>query len=207
MITKEQSNFIKLVGIVAMVFDHVGAFLYPSLLELRIIGRIAFPIFAYQLTIGYATTPSKKDYFARLLFFGLIAQAPYHFLVTEFELNILFALALGVFALWSLEKEKYYHFFLIIPAYFFVSYSVYGLLVILIFHIFEKRSVQFGLFVFATFLYSLSSWHLLQTFAPLAFFFIAKPSLGVRLPRNLFYVFFPAHLLIILLIRIIFFNT
>ena len=93
MLTKEQSNFIKLVGIAAMLFDHVGAFLYPSLLELRVIGRIAFPIFAYQLTVGYSMSPSKKDYFLRLIYFGLIAQVPYYFLREEFKLNILFCVA------------------------------------------------------------------------------------------------------------------
>jgi len=188
-----------------MLFDHIGAFLYPSLLELRVIGRIAFPIFAYQLTIGYAMTPSKKDYFVRLLFFGIVAQVPYHFLVAEFELNILFALALGIFALWSLEKEKYYYFLLIIPASIFVSYSLYGLLVILIFHIFKNKPTQFALFIFASFLYSLYCWWL-QIFAFLALFFVAKPFSEIKLPRNFFYVFFPAHLLIILLIRIIFFD-
>ena len=187
-----------------MLFDHVGAFLYPSLLELRVIGRIAFPIFAYQLTVGYSMSPSKKDYFLRFIYFGLIAQVPYYFLREEFKLNILFALALGVFALWSLEKEKYYYFLLIVPVSFFVEYSVYGLLVILIFHIFEKKPVQFALFILASLLYSLYWWWL-QMLAFLALFFIAKPFLGIKLPRNLFYVFFPAHLLIILLIKIIFF--
>lgn len=207
MITKGQSNFIKLAAILAMLLDHVGAFLYPSLIELRIIGRIAFPIFAYQLTIGYAMSQSKKEYLARLLGFGLISQVPYYFLLGEFELNILFTLALGVFSMWALEKKKYYLFFPIIPASFFVKYPVYGLLIILFFYLFKNKFVQLGLFSFATLLYSLYLSRHIQIFALLSFLFIVNPPLKVNLPRNFFYIFFPAHLLIILLIRTAFFNN
>ena len=203
MITKEQSNFIKLVAVSAMLLDHLGVFLYPSIIELRIIGRIAFPIFAYQLTIGYAMTPSKKEYLARLIGFGLIAQVPYYFLMQKFELNILFALALGVLALWALDKRKYYYLILIVAASFFVKYSIYGLSIILIFHVFKNRPAQFGLFTLATILFSLYSASSIQIFAVSALLFIIKPFLEVKLSRNFFYVFFPAHLLIILLIRII----
>lgn len=207
MISKGQSNFIKLVALCAMLLDHIGAFLCPSLVALRLIGRIAFPIFAYQLTIGYAMASNKKEYFAHLLGFGLIAQIPYCFLAEEFQLNILFALALGVFAFWALEQKKYYCFFLIVPPFFFLKYSVYGLSVLLIFYIFKNKLVQFALFAPATFLYALYLSQPIQIFSLFAFLFIARPFLEIRLPRRFFYVFFPAHLSVILLIRIVFFDV
>ena len=208
MITRGQSDFIKLVAIFAMTLDHIGYYLCPELIELIVIGRIAFPIFAYQLTIGYAMTSSKKDYLVRLLGFGLISQVPYYFLAEEFKLNILFALALGVLALWALENKKYYYYFLIIPAFLFVEYSLYALSIILIFYLFKNKIAQFVLFITATFLYSLYLVNPIQILAILSLPFIIKPFLlEIRLPRNFFYIFFPAHLLIILLIKNIFFNS
>ena len=37
---------LKMIAIVAMLIDHIGAVLFPQIEILRIIGRIAFPIFA-----------------------------------------------------------------------------------------------------------------------------------------------------------------
>jgi len=111
MITKQQSDFLKLIALCAMVLDHIGFYLLPELVELRAIGRIAFPIFAYQLTIGYSMTSSKKDYFYRLIIVGLVSQIPHYFLSNELYLNILFTLALGVLALYSIDKKKYYYLF------------------------------------------------------------------------------------------------
>ena len=205
MITKGQSNFIKLVAISAMLLDHMGAFLYPALIGLRIIGRIVFPLFAYQLTIGYSMTSSKKKYLERLLLFAFISQIPYYFLASQFRLNILFSLILGIFAILALEKKKYYYFILIIPASFFVEYQIYGLLVILIFHLFKNQFAQLGLFTLATFLYALYLFQPIQIFALLSFFIILKPFIEINIPKNFFYIFYPAHLFAIWLIKIVFF--
>ena len=40
---------LKMIAIVAMLIDHIGAVLFPQIEILRIIGRIAFPIFAFTL--------------------------------------------------------------------------------------------------------------------------------------------------------------
>lgn len=200
MITKQQSDFLKLIALIAMAIDHIGLYLFPEIEELRIIGRIAFPIFAYQLTVGYSMTSSKRNYFNRLVAVGVVSQIPHHFLSNEFQLNILFTLALGILALYSIDKKKYYYLLLILSLSFLCSYSVYGILIILIFYIF-KGSMQFGLFSLSTILYSLSvSWPT-QIFALLAYPIITNPILKVNLPRNFFYVFYPAHLFAILIVK------
>lgn len=45
-------HVLKVIALVAMTIDHVGAYLYPDLLWLRVIGRITLPIFAFL--IGHA---------------------------------------------------------------------------------------------------------------------------------------------------------
>ena len=204
-ITKNQSNFIKLVAILSMLIDHIGAFLFPSILLLRIIGRISFPLFAYQLKIGYLKTSNKKRYIKSLIFFGIISQIPFYFLTNELRLNILFSLALGVVSFWVIEKKKYYYLIVIIFLSFFVDYGLYGLVAILIFYIFKNKIIQFLLFSLSTLIYSICILQPLQVFAIFSFALIVKPIFKINLPKNFFYIFYPAHLAIILFFKLVFF--
>ena len=49
-------NQLKLFAVIVMTIDHIGAVLYPSVLWLRIVGRLAYPIFAYMIAEGCAHT-------------------------------------------------------------------------------------------------------------------------------------------------------
>lgn len=40
---------LKLLGVVTMTVDHIGYILCPDLVLLRILGRLAYPIFAYLI--------------------------------------------------------------------------------------------------------------------------------------------------------------
>ncbi|SNX54090.1 TraX family protein [Thermoanaerobacterium sp. RBIITD] len=88
-------NVLKLIALLTMVIDHVGAVLYPNIIVLRMIGRISFPIFAYLLALGYKSTHDAKKYLKRLLLFGLLSEIPYILAFNSDNLNIFFTLALG----------------------------------------------------------------------------------------------------------------
>ena len=63
------SSFVlKIIAIISMVFDHTGYILYGSFSWMNYIGRLAFPIFAFQLTEGYKHTKNLKNYLRRLWF-------------------------------------------------------------------------------------------------------------------------------------------
>jgi hypothetical protein len=201
LITKEQSNFIKLLALTSMLVDHIGAFLFPHLLFLRMIGRIALPLFSYQITVGSVATSNKLEYIKRLLIFGAVAQVPYYFLAQELKLNILFTLALGVSLIWSLESKKRFLTLLLIPGFFFVDYGFYGLALISVFYLVQNKILQFFLFLSATLIYSFYTGQTIQILAVFSLIFIFKPFLGINLPRNFFYFFYPAHLVLILIIK------
>ena len=55
-------NQLKIIGIIAMTCDHVGLQLLPQFPILRIIGRIAFPIFAFLIAEGCRYTRDKKRF-------------------------------------------------------------------------------------------------------------------------------------------------
>ena len=75
-------NELKLIAMIAMTCDHVGLQLLPGVPVLRIIGRLALPIYAYMIAEGCRYTRSRKKYLLR------IAQ------VDKYELTQV-ALALG----------------------------------------------------------------------------------------------------------------
>ena len=198
----EQSNFIKLLAMISMLLDHIGAFFYP-LEILRIIGRISFPLFAYQIGISYDMTSSRKKYVKKLLFFGIISQIPFSFLTEKIVLNVLFSFILGILAIWSIKQKKYFYFFPIIISSFFVEYQIYGLLVILSFYFSKTKISQTILFSLTTFLYSFYFLNkiLIQLYSLMALPIIFNPFLKINLPKNLFYIFYPSHLIIIYLIK------
>lgn len=108
-----RNDALKLFAMITMLIDHIGHMLFPQYRFLRSIGRLAFPIFAYQLAIGYAKTSSLKDYAKRLFIFGLISQVPYSFFSPDLafkplHLNIMFTLllALGVVHLYDSGVSK-----------------------------------------------------------------------------------------------------
>ena len=68
---------LKLIAIISMLFDHAGYAIYGKLSWCNFIGRLAFPIFAFQITEGYIHTKNLKNYFFRLGIFALISQIPF----------------------------------------------------------------------------------------------------------------------------------
>ena len=64
------SNTIKIIAGVSMFLDHLGFILFPSELWLRIVGRLAFPIFAFCIAEGATYT---KNYLKYICLVGITA--------------------------------------------------------------------------------------------------------------------------------------
>src|SRR5690348_14356967 len=96
---------LKGMAIVAMTVDHVGAFLYPDNIWLRIIGRLTIPIIAFFIVEGYHHTSNIKRYMFRLFGFALLAQ-PIYLLAFSSGLNVLFDLFLGLSVILTIDKFK-----------------------------------------------------------------------------------------------------
>ena len=88
---------LKLVAITTMLIDHIGVIIFPNILWLRLLGRLAFPLFAFFITEGFRKTSDVKKYLQRLFILALVSQLPYW---TAFGidagLNIFFTLTLGL---------------------------------------------------------------------------------------------------------------
>lgn len=72
--TNLDTNFLKLFAILTMVVDHVGTVFFPQHPEFRWVGRLAFPIFCYCLTVGLMYTRDIRRYLGRLALFAVVSQ-------------------------------------------------------------------------------------------------------------------------------------
>ena len=59
---KINSFYLKIIGMITMAIDHVGFYLLPQYPFLRIIGRIAFPIFAFTTAESMQYSKHKERY-------------------------------------------------------------------------------------------------------------------------------------------------
>lgn len=98
------SFVLKIIAMISMLFDHLGDAIFKGFNSFNYIGRIAFPIFAFQISEGFLHTKNLKRYFIRLMAFALISQIPYILFISlfsnEIKLNIFFTLTLGLIAIW-----------------------------------------------------------------------------------------------------------
>ena len=63
--TNLDTDFLKLIAVLSMTVDHVGAVFFPEYPVFRWIGRMAFPLFCYCMTVGLLYTHDIRRYLAR----------------------------------------------------------------------------------------------------------------------------------------------
>lgn len=99
---------LRIFALAVMLLDHIGAVLFPGELWMRIVGRLAFPIFAFQIAEGYRHTHSFRRYYLRVLAFGLISEIPFDLMLTRtvfnpFHQNVMLTLLMGLLAIRQLD--------------------------------------------------------------------------------------------------------
>ncbi len=104
-----RNDALKIIALLTMLIDHIGAIFFPEQLLWRTIGRIAFPIFSWQLVEGFVHTSSRSKYALRLFLFGCVSQVPYMFLNPDIimhplHINIIFQLFSGIVLLFAADK-------------------------------------------------------------------------------------------------------
>jgi hypothetical protein len=146
------SFYLKLIAIIAMVIDHVGAFIFPQYEIFRIIGRISFPIFAFLIANGAYYTKNFTNYLGRIFLFALLSQFPFYLAFSlvnrnPLDLNVLFTFFFALLAIITLKKvtNKLIAGLIVIlcayAAYYFrTDYGGFGVLITVSFYLFFKNS-------------------------------------------------------------------
>lgn len=205
------SFYLKLLAITFMFIDHVGYVFFPSNILFRIIGRLAFPLFAFQIGIGYSHTKNKEKYIVTMLLFAIISQIPFILMCSiqtqNIELNVLFTFLFALLIIYSNDNIK--HIVVKIPLiviifllsyYIKTDYGVLGILLTIFLHYFSSNKFLILLtliFIMILHSYFISS-SLIQLYAIASFIFIWLFN-GKKGPNAkwLFYIFYPLHMLIL----------
>jgi hypothetical protein len=229
-------NVIKFIAAGSMAFDHMAVMLIESssiyYTIFRIIGRIAFVLFAYMVAEGFFKTKDLTKYFLRLLIFaGLIELfiLGFSYYMNDYSLvihtNVIWPLVFGLLSLILIKNTNIWFRLLAIPIIFLAEfintpYGAYGVLMIIIFGLIKDPIkqlvyvmglnllfIEVPLFTILGLIgftrYDETMWF--QWFSLLAFIFIFNYSgkQGKLNTKWFFYIFYPLHLGIIYLIDIL----
>lgn len=94
-----------------MTIDHIGYLFFPDQLVWRLVGRIAFPLFAFGAAEGACHTRNRKRYLLRLLLWAALSEIPFDLMgagsVWSLDnQNVLWTLAAGVACCWLWERHR-----------------------------------------------------------------------------------------------------
>ncbi len=226
------SDLLKLIAVIAMVIDHIAwafvPFGSPAGQTMHIIGRLTAPIMCFMVAQGYYKTRNVKKYAQRLGIFALISHFPYVFFESgEFQIihqtSVMYPLFLGVIALIIRDSPKYKTavknmiILLICLAAMLGDWGSLAVIWIMIFAERQSRTEQIKHFCIASIIYIIldillssvsGQWYndLFQLGVFLAVPLLLKYN-GVRKGGKaykwFFYVFYPAHLLLLAVIKYI----
>ena len=95
--------WIKMLAALSMLLDHTGLILFPSVTWLRIVGRLAFPLYALCIAEGFAHTRHRGKYFLRIFILGVICQIGYAVVSTDVYLGILLTFSLSIILMFFID--------------------------------------------------------------------------------------------------------
>lgn len=219
---------LKLLACLTMLCDHIGHVLIPYTGNaalyylLRIIGRLAFPLYVFLLVEGFVHTRNHTRYFLRLLTGVVLAELPYDWMLhggfSWASQSVMVTLLLGFLALTVMEKCGSIYWkpvaalpFLILAELACCDYGWQGVLLVVLFAVsreyYARNIIRFGgmLVIFHTMpsvLLPLGNMGIpLQALGALSILFIASYD-GRKLTDSrpvqwAFYLFYPVHMLIL----------
>ncbi len=99
-------NQLKIIAALLMLTDHIGVMLYPNIVELRMIGRLSFPVFAYLIAEGCIHTSNKKNYFLGIFLLGIFCQLIFYIAEGSTDLGILITFSISILLCYLLQALK-----------------------------------------------------------------------------------------------------
>ena len=202
---------IRIVAIMTMLLDHVGlllagtVFYYP----LRMIGRIAFPLFCFLLVEGYIHTKDLHRYMLRLFVCAVVSQVPSSLFLNTGRLNVMYELFIGLICLYLVDRQSSYGIIAFVGllvacgASCGAEYGLYGIALIVAMYYFRGSPVN--RFWFCGILCILMSWEYYGAAAlSMAVIWCYDGNVGKRMNRWLQYAIYPLHMILLSAVRFIF---
>lgn len=216
-------SILKLLAVILMLIDHTGAVIvsrYPQIVLftvlgkvvtlyklMRMVGRVAFPLFAFLLVEGFLHTHDRRRYALRLGVFALLSEVPFDLAIRGKVLewthqNVFITLCLGILGMWALERfrGKGWKQLLSLLALYGVAmvsrcdYGVRGYGFVLLLYLLREQPISRA--VIGAGCLS-STWQAGLAFVPTAFYNGRRGFIRGRLLQYAFYLFYPLHLLLL----------
>jgi hypothetical protein len=222
-------SVLKLIAIITMTIDHTAVtfqqdfqaidipFVEGSVLGgeltlywlMRLIGRVAFPIFCFLIGEGYRHTRNKPKYALRLLIFAVISEIPYnllhgHWFASEAQ-NVFVTLFLGLMMIHAFETIKgnllkYVVMLAIatISTYLKADYDLTGVLLVFIIYILRNHPAAQAILSYPLLNIGPAA---LMAFIPINLYNGKRGFIKAPVLKFFFYAFYPLHILILVGIR------
>ncbi|RDY27015.1 conjugal transfer protein TraX [Romboutsia weinsteinii] len=226
---KLDSFTLKIIAIITMLLDHIYTYMTPVGVDVPIwfgyLGKLSAPIFFYLIVEGFFHTRDRKKYLSRLAIFGVLMIGVG--MIFGIHNNIFLSLTLSILILMIIDYAKYSEKKIMwIPAivsvvilgfiYIFTEASLYGLGMTLIFYIFREKKMTMALiYVLFSLLPVFSIIGMPEAYEQLFLFdyqwmmvfsiililmYNGKLGLKNTFTKWMFYIFYPAHLIAVVLI-------
>ena len=222
---------LKILACVTMLIDHVGVVFMPSFANydlyyaLRMIGRLAFPIYCFLLAEGVAHTKNPVKYGLRLFAGALLAEIPFDLAlfgeISWAHQSVMVTLFLGfglALIMQKLDRTKLVPVivFAFLAELFRTDYGAWGIFMIALFVMTRERKDRnnlqlIGMVIICWFMNSaaVSVFGIripIELFAVLAlipiFLYTGKKHTGSKAVQIMFYLFYPVHLMVLHLISV-----
>ncbi len=208
-------NQLKLIALISMTCDHVGLQLLPDVLILRIIGRLALPIFAYMIAEGCRYTRNRKKYLLRMAGLAALCQVVYFVAMGSLYQCILVTFSLSIGLIYAMDRWQergdtvsrllalgllaaIFVLCVVLPDFlpgFEIDYGLMGVLLPVLIY-FGKPAHHFLLagLILLCFSYGGIQWWCLAAIPLLAQYNDQRGQYNIG---KLFYIYYPAHLVVI----------
>ncbi|MBQ3489607.1 MAG: hypothetical protein IJA86_03350 [Clostridia bacterium] len=213
-------NQLKIFALIAMTCDHVGYQIIPQYQFLRWIGRLAFPIFAYMIAEGAYYTKNRLRYFLQIFGLGFLCQAVYFFAMASLYQCILITFSFSILLIYALDHaikknnlEAWLLFSLIFLTVVFlaeilplllpntdyaIDYGIWGILTPVFVFLGPKKIQKLLLAIIPLAILSvIGTDYQWISFGALLFLALYNGKRGKLKMKNLFYIYYPLHLVII----------
>ena len=219
-------NQLKIIALVTMTVDHIGAQLFPGIPLLRIIGRLAFPIFAYMIAEGCQYNHHRKKYLLSMSGLAATCQLVYFFAMESLYMCVLVTFSLSISLIYAIDYGRKRGgvawlaplgiltvcFFLteVLPLLlprtdYGIDYGLYGILLPALVYLGRSRREKLEMLALSLVLLGLTyggpQWYGLLALPLLALY---NGKRGKRKMKYLFYLYYPTHLVVIHGISLVF---
>jgi len=205
------------IAMLTMLIDHIGAVWFADQSLFRIVGRIAFPIYAYYVVQGMYRTSNRRRYVIRLGILALLSQLPFSLLFETQTINVIGTFFVCVLGLYGFYESRYAIWLrwvcLAASAAVLISikfdYGIYALILMLIYRHAEGVYVLLGhiglnmVYIFGGLTSPLQIFSLLPSIVfSIPDEKVKRLAASRKAPKYLWRAFYPGHLLVLLLIKL-----